>query len=190
MSLRPAFLGELHSCIPRLRFTSRLSIVNRVTGTVNHRLARAGEFYSGIMGNFQPELIFLPLCRSDSCRIAAIPRMANVQNTGMAYQQNDAHNPPDQTLEFLSVSLRLSGLVELLVSYRDNSFVQLTKCAYWYKERALRELFPVRKNLGSLDKTMRRSVAQRAIEMAIDDSHQQSGASRIPERVQERQPNN
>lgn len=116
--------------------------------------------------------------------------MANVQNTGMAYQQNDAHNPPDQTLEFLSVSLRLSGLVELLVSYRDNSFVQLTKCAYWYKERALRELFPVRKNLGSLDKTMRRSVAQRAIEMAIDDSHQQSGASRIPERVQERQPNN
>jgi hypothetical protein len=100
----------------------------------------------------------------------------------MAYAENDAHSPPDQMLEFLSGPLRLSGLVELLVSYRDNTFIQLTRCAFWYKERALRELYPSRKNLGSLDKAMRRSVAQRAIEMAINDSHQQCGASSIPER--------
>jgi hypothetical protein len=84
-------------------------------------------------------------------------------------------------LEFLSVPLRLSGLVELLLSYRDNTFIQLTKCAYWYKEKALRELYPSRKNLGSLDKAMRRSVAQRAIEMVIEDSRRQTGLSSFPE---------
>jgi hypothetical protein len=34
----------------------------------------------------------------------------------------------------------------------------------------MNELFPSRKHLGSLDLGMRRSVAQRAIELAIEDS--------------------
>lgn len=119
------------------------------------------------------------VARPDSVRIiSAVP---TVQNTEMAWEEHDAHNPPDQMLEFLSVPLRLSGLVELLASYRDNTFIQLTKCAYWYKEKALRELYPSRKNLGSLDRGMRRSVAQRAIEMVIEDSRHQSGRSSIPE---------
>ena len=98
----------------------------------------------------------------------------------MAWEENDPHNPPNQILEFLSVPVRLSGLVELLISQRDNTFRQLTTCANWYKEQALRELYPSRKNLGSLDKAMRRSVAQRAIEMAINDSRQQSEVSSVP----------
>ena len=88
----------------------------------------------------------------------------------MSWQANDAHDPPEQVLEFLSVPLRLSSLIEMLVAQRDNSFAQLAKCAHWYKERALRELYPRRKNLQSLDREMRRAVSQRAIELAIEDS--------------------
>jgi hypothetical protein len=88
----------------------------------------------------------------------------------MSWQANDAHDPPDQVLEFLSVPLRLSSLVEMLVSQRDNTLLQLAKCAHWYRERALRELYPRRKNLGSLNTDMRRVVSQRAIELAIEDS--------------------
>lgn len=80
------------------------------------------------------------------------------------------HNPPDQALEFLSVSLRLSSLIEMLVAQRDNTLAQLAKCAHWYRERALRELYPRRKNLGSLNTEMRRAVSQRAIELAMEDS--------------------
>jgi hypothetical protein len=52
MSLRPAIprrVALLH-CSPMLHQPSVM--VNRAAGTVNHHLARAGEFYSGTMRIF------------------------------------------------------------------------------------------------------------------------------------------
>jgi hypothetical protein len=56
MSLRPAipWWGALLHCPPPLYQPT--SILNRLVGTVNHHLTRAGEFSTGDMGNFQPEL--------------------------------------------------------------------------------------------------------------------------------------
>jgi hypothetical protein len=88
--------------------------------------------------------------------------------TVMTWQQNDAHTPPDQTLEFLSVPLRLSSLVELLVMERDNTLIQNMRCARWYRERALQEHYPGKKY--PLTREKRRAIAQRAIEMAIEDA--------------------
>ena len=87
----------------------------------------------------------------------------------MEWTEDDAHNPPGQTVEFLGIALRVPSLVEMLVSQRDNTLVQLAKCANWYRTRALDELYPRRKNLGSLNSSMRRSVTQRAIEMVVAD---------------------
>jgi hypothetical protein len=86
----------------------------------------------------------------------------------MARQANEAHTPPDQTLELLSVPLRLSSLVELLVMQRDNMLIQNMRCARWYRERALDELYPGKSYPLTLAK--RRAIAQRAIEMAIEDA--------------------
>ena len=56
MSLRPAIprrVALLH-CSPPLH--QPLVMVNRVAKTVNHHFSRAGEFSTGILRNFQPEL--------------------------------------------------------------------------------------------------------------------------------------
>jgi hypothetical protein len=84
--------------------------------------------------------------------------------------RDDAHIRPDETLEFFSVQLRLATIIEMLIAQRDNTLIQVTKCAHYYKELALHELYPARKHLGSLDLKMRRAVAQRAIELALEDS--------------------
>jgi|GEM_PF-5642855 len=88
----------------------------------------------------------------------------------MAWKPNHAHDPPDQMLEFLGLQVRLSTLVEMLIAQRDNTLIQIMRCAHWYKEQALHELYPTRKSLGSLDLEMRQAVGQRAIELAIEDS--------------------
>ena len=56
MSLRPAIPGRvaLLHCPPPLH--QPISILKRLVGTVNHHLTRAGEFSTGDLGNFQPEL--------------------------------------------------------------------------------------------------------------------------------------
>jgi hypothetical protein len=56
MSLRPAIprrVALLH-CSPPLH--QPFVMVNGVAGTVNHHLTGAGEFSTGTLGNFQPEL--------------------------------------------------------------------------------------------------------------------------------------
>lgn len=56
MSLRPAipWRGALLHCPPPLH---RLVVMyHRPAEPVNHHLARAGEFSTGTLGNFQPEL--------------------------------------------------------------------------------------------------------------------------------------
>ena len=73
------------------------------------------------------------------------------------------------TLRFHGVDLRLSGLVEMLISQHDNTALQLGQMGRWYKEQALRELYPTRNSLSSTDVCMRRRVAKRAIEMALAD---------------------
>jgi len=65
MSLRPAipWRGALLHCPPPLY--QPMSILNRLVGTVNHHLMRTGEFSTGDMGNFQPELtLHDPQCRA------------------------------------------------------------------------------------------------------------------------------
>jgi hypothetical protein len=56
MSLRPAIPWRvgLHQSPPPLY--QPLSILNRLVGTVNHHLTRAGEFSTGVLRNFHPEL--------------------------------------------------------------------------------------------------------------------------------------
>ena len=56
MSLRPAIPWQvgLHQSPPPLY--QPISMLNPSAETVNHHLAGAGEFSTGRMGNFQPEL--------------------------------------------------------------------------------------------------------------------------------------
>jgi hypothetical protein len=56
MSLQPAIPRwvALQRCPPP--FHQPLVIMNPIAGTVNHHFSRAGEFSTGILGNFQPEL--------------------------------------------------------------------------------------------------------------------------------------
>lgn len=87
----------------------------------------------------------------------------------MPWEQNDPHAWPEQVLEFLSVPLRLAGLVELLAAQRDNTLTLLMQCARCYKERAAQELYPGKGYLTP-SRPKRQAIAQRAIEMAIEDS--------------------
>jgi hypothetical protein len=88
----------------------------------------------------------------------------------MAFESNDAHVPASQTVEFLSVDLRLSTIVEMLIMRRDQATVQVSRCAHWYQDNARQELYPTRRSLASMTPSMRRAVAIRAIEMVIADS--------------------
>ena len=56
MSLRPAIPWQvgLHQSLPPLY--QPISMLNPSAETVNHHLTGAGEFSTGRMGNFQPEL--------------------------------------------------------------------------------------------------------------------------------------
>ena|SRR5438270_10066421 len=83
--------------------------------------------------------------------------------------ENEAHSTPDQTLSFFDVPVRLSGLVEMLVSQRDNTHIQLMRCATWYKRKAMAELYPTRKGGTSLNQEMRQAVSDRAIQMVLED---------------------
>ena len=87
-----------------------------------------------------------------------------------ATRSDQGNDSLSETLNFYGVDLRLSALLEVLISHRDNTLTQLTKTALWYKERALHELYPSRRSLLSLDRHMRRNVIQRAIDMAMADS--------------------
>ncbi len=88
----------------------------------------------------------------------------------MAFKPNDAHVPANRTVEFLSVDLRLSIIVETLAMRRDNATVQVSRCVHWYQDKARQELYPTRRSLTSMTPLMRRAVADRAIEMVIADS--------------------
>jgi hypothetical protein len=63
----------------------------------------------------------------------------------MAFEPNDAHVPPNQTVEFLSVDLRLSTIVETLIMRRDNATAQVSRCVGWYQDKARQELYPTRR---------------------------------------------
>jgi hypothetical protein len=56
MSLRPAIPGRVALLHCSLALHQPFVMVNRIAGTVNHHLAGAGEFSTGILRNFQPEL--------------------------------------------------------------------------------------------------------------------------------------
>ncbi len=87
----------------------------------------------------------------------------------MTFEPNDAHVTPNQTVEFLSVDLRLSTIVETLIMRRDNTTVQVSRCARWYQDKARQELYPSRRSLISMTRLMRRAVDDLAIEMLITD---------------------
>jgi len=93
----------------------------------------------------------------------------------MAFEPNDAHVPPDQTVEFLSVDLRLSTIVETLIMRRDQGTVQVSRCVRWYQDQARQELYPTRKAVASLNPSMHRAVCDRAIELVISDSRSRQG---------------
>jgi hypothetical protein len=88
----------------------------------------------------------------------------------MQFQPQDAHDPPNQTLEFFGVDVRLSSIVEFMTARRDNTTVQVMRVVNWYKEQARRELYPTRQAIASLKPDMHEAVLQRAIELVIADS--------------------
>jgi hypothetical protein len=76
----------------------------------------------------------------------------------------------DQVVKFYGMELRLAAVTELIRSHGENTFFQLGICARYYKEHALKELFPTRRSLQHLTPEQRKSVYGRAIEMAEDDA--------------------
>jgi hypothetical protein len=81
MSLRPAIPWRvaLPHCSPPLH--QPFVMVNRVAGTVNHHLAGAGEFSTGILGNFQPELTGpFPIC---PVQASALDGSARIKTTAL-----------------------------------------------------------------------------------------------------------
>jgi len=113
---------------------------------------------------------------AQSSRVESVLVIASTSNSRLNVMSDSAPRPDQgndsfsEALDFYGVDLRLSALLEMLISHRDNTLTQLTKTALWYKERALHELYPSRRSLLSLDRDMRRNVIQRAIEMAVADS--------------------
>ena len=113
---------------------------------------------------------------AQSSRVESLLAIASTRNSRLNVMSDSATRPDQgndslsEALNFYGVHLRLSGLLEILISHRDNTLTQLTKTALWYKERALHELYPSRRSLLSLDRDMRRIVIQRAIDMAVADS--------------------
>ena len=91
----------------------------------------------------------------------------------MTFEPNEAYVPPNQTVEFLGVDLRLSTIVETLVMRRDQGTVQVSRCVRWYQDKAREELYPTRKT--TLDPSMHRAVCDRAIELVISDSRSRQG---------------
>ena len=88
----------------------------------------------------------------------------------MRTTQIELPNAAHETLEFFEVRLSVPALLEMLVSRRDRTWLQLSRCATWYMTQAQQELYPTRKALSCLTSSMRRSVIERAIEMVLADS--------------------
>ena len=82
----------------------------------------------------------------------------------------DTKTPPDQIVNFHSTELRFAAVAELLRSHCGNTYRQIAICARYYKERALKELFPTGRTLPHLPPEQRKSVYRRAIEMAQHDA--------------------
>ena len=78
--------------------------------------------------------------------------------------------PADQAVKFHGVELRLAAVTELIRSHGEHTFYQIAICARYYKEQALKELFPTGRTMPRLTREQRKSVYRRAIEMAQDDA--------------------
>ncbi len=107
--------------------------------------------------------------------------IADIANWGIKPEPDDAHHPPNQTLDFYGVDLRLSSIVEIIITQRDNTLRQVLQCACWYKEQARQELYPTRRAIASLEPENRRAILQRAIELAISDSRLRLQKPSLPE---------
>ena len=66
MSLRPAIPRRVALQRCPLALHQTFVMVNPVAGTVNHHSPGAGEFSTGTLGNFRPELTLESLCSSET----------------------------------------------------------------------------------------------------------------------------
>ena len=76
----------------------------------------------------------------------------------------------DQVVKFYGMELGLAAVTELIRSHGENTFYQISICARYYKEQALKELFPTGRTMPHLTREQRKSVYGRAIEMAQHDA--------------------
>jgi hypothetical protein len=76
----------------------------------------------------------------------------------------------DKCVNCYGVLLSLDAIVQMICMHGNNTYLQILRCAKYYKIKALRELYPTRAGWHSLDGAMRRRLAQRAIELACQDS--------------------
>ena len=74
-----------------------------------------------------------------------------------------------EVLNYYGFPLRAAALVEILRAQRDDTTVQLTRCAGLYKEEARHKLFPTCKAISSLSTEMRHRVADFTIDLLLRD---------------------
>lgn len=76
----------------------------------------------------------------------------------------------ERVLKFNRYTLRLVAVTETLRSQDENTAVQISMCARFYKEAAFTELFPSRNWIAQLPIEARRAVYWRAIQLVKKDA--------------------
>jgi hypothetical protein len=57
------------------------------------------------------------------------------------------HSPVELVVDFRNTELRLAAISELIRSHGANTYMQIEICAHYYKQGALKELFPNRASI-------------------------------------------
>ena len=82
-------------------------------------------------------------------------------------------SPVELVVDFRNTSLRLGAISELIRSHHANTYMQIEICARYYKQRALKELFPNRASISGLRSDQKDAVYSRAIQIAEQDARMQ-----------------
>lgn len=75
-----------------------------------------------------------------------------------------------RSITFYETELSLSAVQEMIRIHGENSLHQILKCARYYKERALADVYPNRASIRSLPSDKRKVIYQRAIALAEEDA--------------------
>jgi hypothetical protein len=100
--------------------------------------------------------------------------MGMAKRESLPYAGGD-NRSSDRLLEFNGHTLRLVAVTQTILSQDENTAVQLSMCARFYKEAALTELFPSRNWIPHLAIEDRCAVYGRAIQLVKQDAQRGEG---------------